>query len=146
MPPLIPVLLAIWGALVSTCLASIRIWEFLEDRPRLTTSYGFGSDPDDGNEIILENPSTTPVMISYWELLLDRREGWVRRRRVVNGRFPNEGYCNITVGAHSRHALTFKGKDHFEWGAQLPSGTKIHLVVHVVGRRRPVRLLVYPRA
>jgi hypothetical protein len=47
-------------------------------------------------------------MISYWELL------WRRRRylklETTNGRFPQEGYCNITIGPHARHTLDPRGE------------------------------------
>lgn len=133
--------LAIWGAILSTGLAAIKAWEVWRQRIRLTTSYSFASDPDEGNDVIIENPSNTPVMISYWELL------WVRRkcvRTTINyGEFPDEGYCNITVGPHSRHVLSFKDQHHFMQGHPAARKGKLYLRLHVVGRRRPVWLYVY---
>src|ERR1700675_1489295 len=112
--------LAIWAAFLSTSLAVIKVWEIWKQRLRITTSYGFGI-PEYGSEVVVENPSGTPVMVSYWELLMIRK-AWCRRH-IVNGRFPNEGYCNLTIGPHSRHTLPFKGKEHFAW----PSAEATHL-------------------
>jgi hypothetical protein len=80
-----------WGAILSTALAGIKISEVWRERVRLSTSYSFSnSDYRKTNEIIIENPSKTPVMISYWELL------WRSRRflkmETASGRFPQEGY------------------------------------------------------
>lgn len=133
--------LAIWGAILSTGLAAIKVLEVWQQRMRLTTSYCFTSDPEQGNNIVIENPSKTPVMISYWELL------WVRRsffRIVVNdGEFPDEGYCNITIGPHSRHVLNFRDQHHFAMGRLSSRKEKLYLKLYVVGRRRPVWLQVY---
>lgn len=75
MTPQFSLILAAWGALISTALALIKINEFYGDRPRIVTSYSFGSDPETGNEIILQNPTKTPVMVTYWEVLLKKARG-----------------------------------------------------------------------
>jgi hypothetical protein len=57
--------LAIWGSVISTVLAVIKIRETWRDQRRLTTSHSF-SHPDYGeNQIIIENPSNTPMMVNY---------------------------------------------------------------------------------
>jgi hypothetical protein len=131
-----------WGAALSTGLAAIKIFEVWRERPRLTTSYSFSSHPDYGeNEIIIENPTKTPVMISYWELL------WLKRRwpmrNVRYGRFPDDGYCNITIGAHSRHNLKFTESEYFSASRTVKEFGAIYLRLHVVWRRKPMLLKVY---
>lgn len=135
-------ILAIWATIVSTVLAYIKILEVWRDRLRLSTSYEFAAPGYGGNRIIIENPSKTPIMISYWELL------WIRRARfiseVTDGRFPtDEGYCNITIPAHARHVLEFDGSEYFEWGSSAISNGTLYIKLHVVGRRNPLTLRVY---
>jgi hypothetical protein len=131
-----------WGAALSTGLAAIKIFEVWRERPRLTTSWSFSSSPAYGeNEIIIENPTKTPVMISYWELL------WLERRRlkhkVMYGRFPDAGYCNITIGAHSRHILGFTESEYFDAARTVEKFGDIYLRLYVVGRHKPMLLKVY---
>jgi hypothetical protein len=132
--------LAIWAAFLSTSLAAIKLWEVWKQRLHITTSYAFGT-LEYGNEVVIENPTGTPVIVTYWELLMIQKAGW--HKTIVNGRFPNEGYCNLTIGPHSRHTMPFKGKEHFAWPSA--GATHLYLKLHVVGRRRPVTLLVHRR-
>ena len=80
-------------------------------------------------------------MISYWELI------WRRRRHLkfetTPGRFPQEGYSSITIGAHERHTLEFVEEEYFDWGPTTAKMGKLYLKLHIVGRRRPVLLKVY---
>lgn len=62
-------ILGIWGAIISTGLCSLKLLDLWRERLQLSTTYNF-SDPDHGgNEIIIQNPSKPPVMISDWELI-----------------------------------------------------------------------------
>ena len=137
----ISTILAIWGAILSTGLVGMKILEIWRERPRLSTSYSFASPGWGDNEIIIENPSKTPVIISYWELL------WLKRRylrlQTNHGTFPNEGYCNITIGAHSRHTLVFSEQEYFDAHQTTADFGNIYLRLHVVGRRKPILLKVY---
>lgn len=139
----IETILAIWGAALSTGLASVKIWEIRQSRPKISTSYSMSAPGHGGNEIIIENASSTPVMVSYWELELNKRR--LLRNTVVNGRYPNEGYCNITIGGHSRHVLKFDDQDWFEWGPAKLAGGAWYLKLHIVGRRLPMVFKVYPK-
>ncbi|WP_316235305.1 MULTISPECIES: hypothetical protein [unclassified Bradyrhizobium] len=135
-------ILAIWASVVSTMLAGIKILEMWRDRRRLTTSYNFAAPGHGGNKITIENPSKTPVMISYWELL------WVKRHHLkietTGGRFPtDEGYCSITIPEHGRHILTFDDAEYFDWGHSTTNKRKLYLKLHIVGRRKPLTLSVY---
>ena len=84
--------LAIWATALSTVLALIKVWETWKSRLRLSTSYCF-ADLDRGNEIIIENPSGTPVMVSYWELLMVSRSLW--KKRIINGRFRTKATATL---------------------------------------------------
>ncbi len=133
--------LAIWAAFLSTLLAAIRIWETWKRRSRLEATYSFAGDPQVGNEIIIQNPSDSPAMVSYWELLWAHRT--FPRLKPSDGIFPDDGLCNITIGPHSTHTLSFREDRHFPWGSSAQDKGNLYLRLHVVGRRKPVTLLVY---
>lgn len=118
------------------------MYETYRDRMRLSVSYGFNSLSDLGNEIIIENPSRIPVMISYWELF------WVKRRMlhrpvVTLIRSADDGYCNITVAPHSRWTMHFVDEHYFQWPNHQHADARLEIRLHIVGRRRPLSLTVY---
>ena len=134
------IILSVWASVLSTLLAIIKIYEKWQDRFRIETSYSFSPPEHGGNEIIIENPTDTPVMINYWQLL------WIKgffKKEITDGRSPDEGYCSITIAAHGRHTLYFNELDYFSTNHKTISKGKLYLDLHVIGRRRPVRLQVY---
>jgi hypothetical protein len=136
----------IWATALSTGLAGVKAFELFRDRARLTVSYGFTAEAAYGpNTLTLENPSKTPIMLTYWELYwLEPRP--IFKTTIVGGRTPNAGYCNITIAAQSRHTLEFADKEWFPIPqVNLAHSCKLVLFLHVVGRRRPLRLTVWPR-
>ncbi|MFZ0943558.1 MAG: hypothetical protein WB930_21025 [Syntrophobacteraceae bacterium] len=135
--------LAIWGSLISSVLACIKLWETWRDRRRLTTSYSISYADDDESQIIIENPSNTPVMVNYWELLWIK--GRLFRPETIDGVFPNEGYCNITIKAHDRHVLSFKGGQKHYRGRNATKA-KLHLKLYIAGRNRPYSYIAYDPA
>jgi hypothetical protein len=84
-------------------------------------------------------------MLTYWELYWLQPRPF-RNSAIVGGRTPDVGYCNITIAAHSRHTLEFGGKEWFRTPEPgLDRNCKLMLVLHVVGRRRPLKFAVWPR-
>lgn len=137
-------LLALWGTLLSTALAGIKLWELSRDRLRLTATYCFGDTEEYGNEVIIQNTSKIPALITYWELMwADRRMGWIFFERMQ--RWPsNEGYCHITVPAHERYVLHFKGDEHFKPRSEVEGHpVSLYLRAYLAGRKSPVWLLVW---
>jgi hypothetical protein len=105
---------------------------------QLTRSYEFA----EFNKTIIENPSKTPVMISYWELLWIKRHHF--KREMTDVRFPaDKGYCNITIPARGPHGLRFGESEYFEWGASAISKGELYLKLHVVGRHKVLTLKIY---
>ncbi len=125
-------LLAVWGAFLSTVLAIIKLWEIYRERARLIVSYSFSS-PENGNDVILYNPTKTPVLINYWELL------WIKKRwfhsEVTFGEFPNDGFSDIIIPAHSRYVLSFREQMYFEWHHDSRDKGDIYIRLYIVGRR-----------
>lgn len=136
--------LGLWGSVVGTVLAAIKIWEFYRDsRLGLTTTYSLTSSPEVGNDIILQNTSKTPALISYWELVWADRRFWITFFER-EAQYPNEGYCNITVQAHSRYVLSFKDDNHFRTRSEIDGyRVALFLKVYLAGKSRPLWFRVW---
>ncbi len=61
-------MLAGWGAALSTTLAAIRVGELWRDRHRIEISYSLSTGKLRGNTIIIRNLSRRPLTLCYWEL------------------------------------------------------------------------------
>lgn len=142
MDPQLSAFLALWASILSTALAGVKIFELWRDRARLETSYSFSAPGHGGNQIIIENPSKTPVLVTYWELYLVTRNGLKTMKKMIG--YPvDTGYCDIIVKAHERHVLNFDGDDYFNWGISSIGRGVIYLDLHISGRKRPLSLRIY---
>jgi hypothetical protein len=61
-------LIAWWGAGLSTLLAAVKLFELWRDRFRVDVSYNFTGN-DIGNDIIIRNLSSRPMILAHWDLL-----------------------------------------------------------------------------
>ena len=135
------ILLAAWGAFLSTLLAAVKLWEFWRSRLRLDIGYNFTSSDQIGNEIIIRNLSSTPFLITYWELLW--RERTFLRWKESPLISPDEDNEDIRVGPHSSIKLTFREQDHFNSGTSALRGRSIFIRLYIAGRFRPLLRKVY---
>lgn len=136
-------LLSIWGAVVSTGLAGVKLWEIFRDRQRLSISYFFTSDPHRGNQIVISNPTKTPVMIEGWNLAWKKYKFFSLHSVDALTSYPEDGIAEITVPAYGRHTIDFTEQYYFEWGQSVRRLGKLYLVLNVVGRKKPLTLFVY---
>ena len=65
----VSLLIALWGAALSTVLATVKLWEIRRDRFRIDVGYNFSGAPDGANKVIVRNLGTRPFILGYWELL-----------------------------------------------------------------------------
>lgn len=132
---------ALWGAGLSTLLAAIKLWELWSTRSRFEVGYGFVGIPEIGHDIIIRNLSNKPMILIYWELLFCERKGlrWVPYRNEN----PEEDVCDIQIAAHSSKTIKFSGQNYFDWGHKALGGKRLYLNIHVAGKRKPIKLLVY---
>jgi len=131
---------ALWGAGLSTALALVKVWELWSSRSRIEVSYEFSGGPD-GNDIIIRNLSDKPMILTYWELLFCERKGlkWIPYRNEN----PAEDTRDIFISAHSSKTLNFSGQDYFEWGHKALGGKRLYLNLHIAGKHRAIKRLVY---
>ena len=62
-------LLSWWGAGLSTLLAIVKLSELWRDRFRVVVGYKFTSQAEIGNDILIRNLSSRPLILGHWELL-----------------------------------------------------------------------------
>lgn len=86
-------------------------------------------------------------MINYWELLWQKNR-LLRRGETVAGRYPDhENYSGNFIQAHSQLSLSFSGEEHFDWHSTGKlKGANLILILHVAGREKPIKLIVYEPA
>ncbi len=130
--------LAVWGALLSTLLASLRIWDFWQGRFRVDVSTLFTSSEEIGHKVSVRNLSGKPLILGHWEVV--RVSGrWPRRTStvVVSADFDSD---DIVISGHSTLGLPFVEENHFPWGRSL-DGDRLAIRLHFAGRRPVVRYL-----
>ena len=133
--------LAVWGAILSTVLAVVKLWEIWKDRTRIEVSHNFTGSPDIGNEVIIRNLTGTPLIFTYWELIWrhKRRFRWKQSKEIT----PNEFFQDLKVGGHSSIKLSFREQDYFDWGVSALGNDRIYLRLHIAGKAKPIVRKVY---
>jgi hypothetical protein len=135
------VALGAWGALLSTLLAGIKLWEIWRDRHRIEIGHNFTSDESIGNSISIRNLSGRAFILSYWELLYGA--GCWPFRKFNELRSQDFDVGDTKVEAYSTYTLSFCDEDHFGSSPKALKGRKVYIRMHVAGRK-PVLRLVYP--
>jgi hypothetical protein len=135
------VLVAWWGAGLSTLLAGIKIWEIWRDRFQLDVSHNLTSSESIGNTIFIRNLSGRPVILGYWELLYC--SGHWPNRKFQAFEQPEHDAGDNRIEPYSTSELHFADEHHFDWGHRSLNGRRIYIRLHIAGRR-PVLRLVYP--
>lgn len=138
------VVLAVWGAFVSSVLAGIKFWEtFWRDRLRLSSTYSLSGQDGSPHVITIANLSSLPVQVSAAELW------WVPnflplKRRIPVPVTPRYFYTTtFKIDGHSLHVFEIDGRDKFNWDFETTKGRKLYLYLHIFGRRNEKRLMVY---
>lgn len=133
--------LAIWGAALSTLLAGLKVWEVWRARIRIEIGYNFTSDENIGNDVIVRNLSSTPLLVAYWELVWRKRRllGWKESYLVS----PEDGNTDIKINSHSSIKLTFNEMNYFSTNYDAVAGRKIFIRFYIAGRSWPILRKVY---
>ena len=136
-PITISLLIALWGAALSTVLAVVKLWEIRRDRFRVDVGYNFSGAPNGANEVIVRNLGTRPFILGYWELLwLPHRWAPKHKARSIS---PEEDANDVRIEPGGSYTLTCRGPNHFDWHTDALRGRTIYLRLHVVGRRSILR-------
>jgi hypothetical protein len=139
----VPLIVAAWGAILSTLLGAIKLWEIWRDRHRIDVAYSFATDESVGNTISIRNLSGRPLILSYWELL--HGTGSWPLKKFEGMQCPDHDIVDCKIDAYSTHLLRFCDENHFAWSSKVLKGREIYIRLHFAGRKPTLRL-VYPVA
>lgn len=133
-------LIAWWGAGLSTLLAIVKLYELWRDRFRVDVSYNFTGSESIGNEVLIRNLSSRPLILAHWELF------------YCSGRWPRRNFepfesADFDAGdrrlePYATHTLHFAEQNYFNWGHNTLNGRRIFIRLHIAGRK-PLLKLVY---
>lgn len=130
--------LAIWGAILSTLLACLRIWEFWQGRFRIEVSTLFTGCKESGHRVSVRNLSGKQLILEHWAIM--RVSGrWPRRtaNTLVSAEFDAN---DIVIASQSTFPLSFVEESYFPWGGSL-GGDRLAIRLHFAGRRSVLRYL-----
>lgn len=134
-----PVLIAWWGAGLSTLLAIVKLFELWRDRFRVEVSYNFTGSESIGNEVFIRNLSSRPLILTHWELLYCSGH-WPRRSfEPLDSADFDSG--DRRLEPYETHTLHFADQNYFSWGHNALNGRRIFIRLHVAGRRPMLRLI-----
>ncbi|HEY9017574.1 hypothetical protein [Thiomicrospira sp.] len=122
-------ILALWGAVLSSMLAGIKIYEFWGNRFRVNTRSNFTSDHNEGNQISIRNLNKEPIILEHWELYY--KKGYWPFAKLSEIASPGPESCDTQIKSHNSLTLYFTDGDHFSWR----SGRKIVIKLWIAGRR-----------
>lgn len=131
---------AIWGAVVATGLALVRLVEFYRDRsPQLRVTCMWRGTAEAGNDLLIMNAGRTPLSIYYFSLVWAKPR-WLRSPKLIETEFDLEDdFSSIDVPPFTSYRQHFNGGDHFSATApERLNGCTLYLRAWVVGRSRPV--------
>jgi|SRR6266404_208720 hypothetical protein len=132
--------LALWGAVLSSLLAVVKFWEIWRNRRRVEISHSFSS-PEIGNEVIIRNLGSTPLIITYWQLIW-RHRYWFRWKQsaVMSA---DEDFTDLKLEGHSSTTIPFREENYFDWGVSALGEDRIYLRLHIAGEAKPILRKVY---
>jgi hypothetical protein len=142
-PETMALIVAAWGAILSTLLAGIKVWGVWRDRHRIDVAYSFATDENVGNTISIRNLAGRPLILSYWELLYGTGTWPLKNFEAMQ--WPDHDHGDQKMETYSVYPLTFSGGNHFDWSSKALKGRKIYIRLHFAGRK-PIVRLVYPIA
>lgn len=104
-------LIAWWGAGLSTLLVIIKIFELWRDRCRIEVNCYSTSNESIGNDIVIRNLSSRPIILKYWELL-DCSGHWpLRSFKSFDGAESDSG--DFRLEPYATLSLRFANEDYF---------------------------------
>jgi hypothetical protein len=128
------------GLILSLILGAIQIYQFVRgSRLDLSAISNLTSDPEIGNDILVQNASGTPASVYYLDLAWVKPTGRFWRphwlRKIESSDSPLlDSYCNIPIPPHGQKSFHFSHGDYFTWGSGLKYD--IYLRLWLVGARR----------
>jgi hypothetical protein len=132
--------IALWGALVSTSLAVVKLWEIWRDRRRLSTTYAFSSHPKHNQKIFIANLSKDPLMLTLIELYQSQKKMF--RRKKTRLLAPDKIIHAVVIPSKSFYTIEYSEEDNFPDPFKNDEWNHLFLELHVAGERKAIKLTV----
>lgn len=124
-------ILAIWGAFLSTVLCILQIWDRYKNRTRIFSNYSFSDLPGDEDKIIITNLGKASLLIDHFELYMASNRFFGKKKYFEV--YPEEdGPLEITIPGDSRYI--FRLTDQYRINSKGPLNQNIYLCLHIVGK------------
>lgn len=98
-------ILSIWGASLSTILASVHLYGRYKSRTRLFTSYYFDSQTGGSDKIIIYNIGNVDIIVTDYKFFYSFNI-YFGTKDYLNGFSDNE-LISINIKANDKYTLTF---------------------------------------
>lgn len=122
--------IACWGALLSSLLAILKAVEFQRTRFRIDVSPTLTSSEGEGHRVRVQNLSSRPVLLEYWEVLYCSGRWPTRKLEHVSSPADVQ---DTTIDACSSFTIRFQDEDHFAWSDKFLNGRQIMIRLHFAG-------------
>jgi len=126
-------LMAVWGGLLSTGLAGIKVFEWWRDRDRVDISFGSSTSVEHGNQIQIRNLSNRPIIITHWELFFAFDSKGERDYEPFDSDDYDDG--DLTIAAHASKQWNFCEARYFSTSDKHLRGRSIYLRLSIAGRK-----------
>ena len=136
--------LAFLACIIPLVIKGCEIWA---NRFRIEVTACFGdAECDPKNTIFVHNLSNKPITITYFELLLYKRENLRWRYKSYLPTCFSDGSASMIfeIKAHSSEKFTFKEIYFFDTSSKYFFEKRLYFSMGIVGKRKPVKYLIYP--
>lgn len=132
-------LIAIWGAALSTGLFVIKIREYWKGRFKLHLSLGINNVAQNTNVITITNDFKNSITVESLELFWSKKVRGESKNRYIRTQFEQD--CFFSIPAYSSKQLKFDEENYF--GIRSDIGN-LYIRINIVGRKRPFIKILYP--
>jgi hypothetical protein len=127
--------LAAWGAVLSTLLASIKVYElWSQERVRLTASFFCSGRGGQSDKITITNLSKKPLHITSWKIVWRSVKKDLISLQVAPGRDFSD-LTSFTIGSHASHLIEFSEIDKFDTNFKISDGRKLYIDLIIAGQK-----------
>ena len=127
----IQLILSIWGAGLSTILATVHLFSLYRDRTRLSTSYHFGANEGKSDDIIVYNIGNRDLLVNDYHLYFASFRN-SSKKKYLEKTFPDES-TYYTLKANDKIKLSFADQERISFPKD--GDNTLYIELTIVGRR-----------
>jgi hypothetical protein len=126
----IQLILSIWGAGLSTILATVHLLSLYRNRTRLSSSYHFGANEGTTDDIIVYNIRKRDLLVNDYLLFFAKSKS--SEKKYIEKTFPDES-VHLSLKANDRIKLSFADQDRISFSHNRKK--TLFLELNIVGRK-----------